>query len=179
MRTSIAIEKSDISKIEKLNSLHNENTFWDDVRKLTKKVTSDHSIKRWQCLAEIRYEEVKQYTLLSFLAFYAAECGECGSSIMDLVDDYILGEGTMSTFAYEIGSSSKDFISSFPERYKHCKDLGYEIDIRNLRRNNEMFEDFVSLGNLKNNPYLNYKIGLNEFSQKYNFSSDVVDECIW
>lgn len=56
MRT---MEKSDFKKIEKLSKLNNINTFWDDVRKLTKNITSDHSIKRWQCLAEQRFLELK------------------------------------------------------------------------------------------------------------------------
>ena len=54
-----AYEKNDIARIEKLNTLTNPKTFWDDVRKFTKKVYSDHSISRWQGLAEIRYEEIK------------------------------------------------------------------------------------------------------------------------
>ena len=53
-----AIEKRDYSKIDKLNRLTNKETFWDDVRKLTKYVTSDHAIHRWQCLAEQRYSEL-------------------------------------------------------------------------------------------------------------------------
>lgn len=54
------IEKRDYSKIKKLRSLHNVETFWDDVKKFTKKVTSDHSIRRWQILAEVRYGELMQ-----------------------------------------------------------------------------------------------------------------------
>lgn len=55
-----AIEKRDIAKINKLNKLKNPKTFWEDVRELTKRVTSDHSIGRWQCLAEIRYAELEE-----------------------------------------------------------------------------------------------------------------------
>lgn len=53
-----AIEKRDLAKIDKLNRLVNVKTFWEDVRRLTKGVTSDHSIKRWECLAEYRYKEL-------------------------------------------------------------------------------------------------------------------------
>ena len=53
-----ATEKRDINKIDKLNALNNKDTFWDDVRKLTKRVYSDSSIKSWQRLAEIRYNEL-------------------------------------------------------------------------------------------------------------------------
>ena len=51
-------EVRDYSKIEKLLRLDNIKTFYDDVRKLVKNVHSDHSIKRWQCLAEIRYKQL-------------------------------------------------------------------------------------------------------------------------
>lgn len=53
-------EKRDVSRIAKLVALKNKETFWDDVRKLVKNVTSDHAIKRWQVLAEVRYEELKK-----------------------------------------------------------------------------------------------------------------------
>lgn len=53
-----AIEAMDHRRIDKLNDLKNPETFWDDVRKLTKAVKSDHSIKRWQILAEGRYREL-------------------------------------------------------------------------------------------------------------------------
>lgn len=58
MDYSSAFEKRDYTKIDKLNTLTNKDTFWDDVRKFTKNVTSDHSIKRWQCLAEQRWQEL-------------------------------------------------------------------------------------------------------------------------
>ncbi len=53
-------EKRDINRIAKLVALKNIETFWDDVRRLIKNVTSDHAIKRWQVLAEARYEELKK-----------------------------------------------------------------------------------------------------------------------
>lgn len=54
-----AIVVKDLARIDKLNKLTDPKTFWDDVRKLTKKVTSDNAIHRWQLLAETRYEEIK------------------------------------------------------------------------------------------------------------------------
>jgi hypothetical protein len=58
MKHYYALEKRDISRINKLNKLTNLETFWDDVRKFTKRIMSDHAIGRWQCLAEIRYVEL-------------------------------------------------------------------------------------------------------------------------
>lgn len=52
------MENRDVSKVEKLLSLKNPDTFWDDVRKFTRNVSSDHAIRRWQCLAEIRFDEL-------------------------------------------------------------------------------------------------------------------------
>lgn len=49
---------SDIKRIDKLNALTNPDTFWDNVRKLTKNIHSDHVIGIWQCLAEVRYNEL-------------------------------------------------------------------------------------------------------------------------
>jgi hypothetical protein len=59
MSENRAIERADYAKIRKLNSLTNPETFWDDVRKFTKNVTSSHSIDRWQCLADYRYLELR------------------------------------------------------------------------------------------------------------------------
>ncbi len=55
-----AIEKRDFSKIDKLNTLTNKETFWDDVQKFTKNVASDHAIHRWECLAEYRWNELNK-----------------------------------------------------------------------------------------------------------------------
>lgn len=52
------LSKSEKSKAEKLNALTNIDTFWDDVRELTVRVTSDRIIHEWQYLAERRYDEL-------------------------------------------------------------------------------------------------------------------------
>ena len=54
------IEYHDISRIKKLNTLNNIYTFWNDVRKLTRYITSDHSIRRWEVLSEMRYIELEE-----------------------------------------------------------------------------------------------------------------------
>lgn len=63
MLEDYVMERADYAKIKKLRTLNNIETFWDDVRKLTKRVTSDHSIGRWQILAEARYCELNQAKL--------------------------------------------------------------------------------------------------------------------
>ena len=52
-----AMEKRDFVRIEKIYAIledetTNKNNYYDRIRKLTKRVTSDHSIGRWQCLSE-------------------------------------------------------------------------------------------------------------------------------
>ena len=55
-----AIEKHDISRIDKLNTLKNPETFNDDIiNKFTKNIRSDHAIRRWECLSEIRQYELE------------------------------------------------------------------------------------------------------------------------
>ena len=63
MLEDYVMERADYAKIKKLRTLHNIETFWDDVRKFTSHVTSDHSIGRWQILAEARYYELNQAKL--------------------------------------------------------------------------------------------------------------------
>ena len=58
MTYDYALEKRDISRIDKLNGRKDSNTFWNDVRKLCKNITSDHGINRWEHLAEVRYNEL-------------------------------------------------------------------------------------------------------------------------
>ena len=45
-------------RIKKLNTLTNPDTFWDDVRKMTKNLKSDKAKSEWQRLAENRYAEL-------------------------------------------------------------------------------------------------------------------------
>lgn len=53
-----ATTKSDMTKIDKLNGLKNINTFYDDVRKITKNVRSNSAIRAWERLSEQRYDEL-------------------------------------------------------------------------------------------------------------------------
>lgn len=52
---NFAMETRDYSKIKKLEKLTDVETFWDDVRRLTKNVKSEHAIRRWEILANARY----------------------------------------------------------------------------------------------------------------------------
>lgn len=54
------MEKRDIDRITKLNTLTNPKTFWVDIRKLTLNTHGDHALGRWQVLAGIRYEEINK-----------------------------------------------------------------------------------------------------------------------
>lgn len=54
------MEKADYSRVKKLNQLHNINTFWNDVKKITRACKSDHSLRRYAILSEARYGELMQ-----------------------------------------------------------------------------------------------------------------------
>lgn len=58
MDYKFALSKNDIKIIDRINVLTNAETFWDDVRKLSKNVYSDKSIQRWKYLSEMRYKEI-------------------------------------------------------------------------------------------------------------------------
>ena len=53
-----AFEIADLKRIEKLNKLTDPRTYWDDVRKMCKRVTSDHAINCWERLADLRWDEI-------------------------------------------------------------------------------------------------------------------------
>ena len=52
-----AIERNDYNRISKLLAITDTDpaAFWENVRKLTKTVTSGHSLRRWQILSEAWY----------------------------------------------------------------------------------------------------------------------------
>ena len=59
-----AMEKRDFARIDKIRAIILDETtceqdYYERIRKLTKRVTSDHTIKRWQCLADYYYRYVE------------------------------------------------------------------------------------------------------------------------
>ena len=51
---------TDMKRIDKLNKLTNKETFWSEVGKLTKNITSRIAYNSWMLLAKIRYEELEK-----------------------------------------------------------------------------------------------------------------------
>lgn len=49
---------TECKRIDKLNALKNPVTFWDNVRKLTKNVHSDHVMHSWESLSDQRFDEL-------------------------------------------------------------------------------------------------------------------------
>lgn len=88
MNYSVAIEKRDIHKIDNLNRITTLSDFWDKVREFTKNVKSEHSLKRWQCLAEIRYKELEQECLASYHKRYEVLLSEVGEHNMHQIMDW-------------------------------------------------------------------------------------------
>lgn len=56
--TMTNLNKRESAIAEKLNSLSDKETFWDDVRKFTAKVHSDAVIHVWEWLSDRRYAEI-------------------------------------------------------------------------------------------------------------------------
>ena len=55
-----AYNKTEEKIIKKLNSLNNPETFFNDVRRFTRQITTDHNIKTWERFSEIRYNEITE-----------------------------------------------------------------------------------------------------------------------
>ena len=50
---------NDYKIVDKLLTLTNKQTFWDNVRKFTKNIYSDRNISSWQRLAELRFLQIE------------------------------------------------------------------------------------------------------------------------
>lgn len=122
MTYEYAIEKRDISKIDKLNKIYNLENYWNEVRKLTNNITSDHSIKRWQCLADVRFKELQQIWLDEYRQSRQYLLGEIGGSTMDFVDAWILGKCGLPT--YDMGSDNIECAKDLKRKYIVLNKLG-------------------------------------------------------
>lgn len=155
-----AIENADFAKIEKLLELTNFDSYWDDVRKLTSKVTSDHAIKRWEKLAEIRYRDVTYINTAKKLIDdynYKEELGEPDFSDLESIplayttidnSDYMeLGFPDEKEFEIQV---TADLINKKIETYIDG-DLLNELKFDSLYEMNQTleiieFDELVSLG---------------------------------
>lgn len=115
MTDMYAIENHDLSKIEKLNNITELRTYWESVRKLTRTAKSEHTLSRWQCLAEIRYEELKVEYMNRYASLYNYLQSEIGSSTMELVDEWIVGCGALPT--YDMSSNSREVATQLKRIY--------------------------------------------------------------
>ena len=128
MDYSRVIEKRDLAKIDKLNMLIDIKTFWDDVRKHTKNITSNHSLNRWQCLAEYRYKEISDiWNTIKKSNKIVVYCNEEFGG-MCLYEPYGISE-----YVNGIGKKDDVLIIYFNKEYTHCrindaKTLFYIID---------------------------------------------------
>lgn len=58
MKKDYTMTKYECHVIDKLNTLTNPATFFQDVRRFTRQITTDHNIKIWERFSEIRYAEI-------------------------------------------------------------------------------------------------------------------------
>ena len=118
-----AIERYDYNRIDRLNTLIKLDTYWKDVKKLTRNVTSDHAIGRWQCLAEVRFEELKKQTLAKYnkeLLYLSNELGaNYFNQIMQLIKSGNISDIPSDTF----GTPQLNVIYELDRDYKQLKSL--------------------------------------------------------
>ena len=110
MKYDRAIEKRDYAKIDRLNRLINVDTFYDDVRKLTRNIISDHSIKRWQCLADYRYKEITD--IWNRIKTSDKMIFSCNGNFGGICKD---------NYVEEIGKKDDILIIYFDKDYNYCR----------------------------------------------------------
>lgn len=60
MLENYIIESADYNRIKKLRTLHNADTIYEDARRILRNVRSDHSLRRYEILIEVRRGELMQ-----------------------------------------------------------------------------------------------------------------------
>ena len=121
MDYSVAVEKRDINKIDKLNGIVDLAGYWDQVRRLTKDVKSDHGMHRWQCLAELRFNELKDMYIEGYNKMYALLLSEIGEANMDQVMNWINGMGELPKSMPDRSISHAHTLRMFHRQCKYLK----------------------------------------------------------
>lgn len=122
MDYTYATNRQEMNRIDKLNELRNISTYWDEVRKLTRNVKSDIAIKRWQHLAEVRFEEIKQETLQHYYNSYKILSMELGGDTMSFVSNWIKGNGELPI--YDMSGDNRQLASHIKGLYTVLKSYG-------------------------------------------------------
>lgn len=115
MTYDYAMERHDIARIDKLNNITELRTYWKSVRKLTYSVKSDHAIKRWQCLADARFDELKNEYLRLYKTKYMYLLNKVGKSVMNDIDYWIIGCDAMPL--HGIDDESKQIATELKRMY--------------------------------------------------------------
>lgn len=86
MTYRFATEKHDFARIDKLNTLTNPATFYDDVRRIMgKRSLSCHALGQWERLAELRYMEIGG----KYVIFWAGVHPLCVCDTEEQVKEYL------------------------------------------------------------------------------------------
>lgn len=124
MNYDYAIERHDYNRIDRLNTLIKLDTYWKDVKKLTRNVTSDHAIGRWQCLADARFEELKKQALDNYnkIAIYLSN--ELGTSYFNNVILMIKMDKIRELPTEKFGTLQLNMIYELNKLHNQLKDMG-------------------------------------------------------
>lgn len=105
MNYSYAVEKRDIARIDKLNGIVVLNNYWDVIRGLTRSIKTDHALKRWQILAEVRYNELRAMYVRRYKEKRAYVQSITTEAEMEQVKNFILNHGSLTGLSEEIISN--------------------------------------------------------------------------
>lgn len=106
MDYSYAMEKRDIARIDKLNKIVDLANYWDVVRGFTSSIKTDHAIKRWQILAEVRYNELKAMYVRRYKEKSAYVHSITNDAEMNQVKDFVLNGGSLTGLSENIKSNA-------------------------------------------------------------------------
>ena len=106
MNYSYAVEKRDIARIDKLNRIVELTNYWDIIRELTSSIKTNHALKRWQALAEVRYNELRAMYIRRYKEKSAYVQSITNEAEMEQVKNFILNHGSLTGLSESIISNA-------------------------------------------------------------------------
>lgn len=106
MNYSYAVEKRDIARIDKLNKIVDLANYWDVIKSITSSIKTNHALKRWQVLAEVRYNELRAMYIRRYKEKSAYVQSITNEAEMNQVKNYVLNNGSLTGLNENIKSNA-------------------------------------------------------------------------
>lgn len=127
---------SDRSRIDKLNKLTNPYSFWDDVEKFTKNLTSLSATNSWKHLADIRYDELLRTNGLTKNEV------DCKVVIEQSTEELILID--IEKLIKNARTEQKILDNIMDKLFKKIDELGIDLDVPTDAENAECLDEAIN-----------------------------------